>query len=184
MPVQKQQFQNFCPSRFSYFKSLFQLCLIGSCDKKGNLHSAMSKKHSLLKIDLFIILIPSNSLLPPKFHSILLPVQKVGFQENACLKDRLDGSWLSSCLEISVYYPFIIYPLQCPTHQHGFPFLWSAHFQTMSHTLIPSQNLVASLEVVSSRQSCCSAINNAFITLHTGPHSLRLAETWVLYWRT
>ena len=61
----------------------------------------------------------------------------------------------------------------------------SAHFQIVSHTRIPSQNLVASLEVVSSGQSCCSAINNAFIALHTGPHSLRLAETWwVLYWRT
>ena len=56
----KQQFQNFCPSRFSYiyFKSLYQPHLIAYCVKKGILHFSYVLEDGL--IGKHLVITPKN----------------------------------------------------------------------------------------------------------------------------
>ena len=80
----KQQFQNFCPSRFS---NLFT-------SNPGNLHFSYVQTYDLLgKIFVYY---PQKVKIENSLKKIL-PVQKGGFQETTCPKDRQDGSWLSAC---------------------------------------------------------------------------------------
>ena len=86
----KQQFQIFCPSRFSYlvliyFKSLYQLHLIAYCVKKGNLHFSYVLEDGLL--GKYLVITPHKSKLKNHNRNFCLskqvvfrklPVQKTG----------------------------------------------------------------------------------------------------------
>ena len=75
----KPQFQNFCPSRYSFnFRSLQVLCLIPFCVKKGNLHFSNVIEDGLL--GKYLIITPKKVKIGNSSFKYL-PFQKVGFQE-------------------------------------------------------------------------------------------------------
>ena len=62
------------------------------CIKKGNSHCSCLKQ-SVRKIVCYWL----KKVIIEKLKQKFLPVQKGGFPETACPKDRLDRSWLSPC---------------------------------------------------------------------------------------
>ena len=95
----KQQFQNFCLTRFrysAYLKSIYQLYLIPCCIKKGTLHFRHFLEYGWLEKDLVITSIPKMSNFELNSHLFVLFPQRSTSGRTRLTRWSSTGTWCPS----------------------------------------------------------------------------------------